>query len=147
MEIGRASTILGPDWNRRFNRADNADGGDGKADYHAGARCPATGWRLVSATRIARCQTRVARSHQAFLQNRLLAHVKSSQKQARKNLDQRTKLVIRMRCPVSSSAFPGPHHPAAEPTRRANAKHVGSSHAGRPRLGFSPSAPQVDHLI
>ena len=30
------------------------------ADYHTGARFPATGWRLVSATRIAGCQTRVA---------------------------------------------------------------------------------------
>jgi hypothetical protein len=30
------------------------------ADYHAGARFPATGWRLGSATRIARCQTCVA---------------------------------------------------------------------------------------
>jgi hypothetical protein len=35
------------------------------ADYHAGARFPATGCRLVSATRIARCRTRVARSHAA----------------------------------------------------------------------------------
>jgi hypothetical protein len=31
----------------RFVGADNADGGDAKADYHAGARFPATGWRLV----------------------------------------------------------------------------------------------------
>jgi hypothetical protein len=43
--------------------ADDADGGDAKiADYYAGARFPATGWRLGSATRIARCPTRVARS-------------------------------------------------------------------------------------
>jgi hypothetical protein len=26
----RLQTILGPDWNRRFNRADDADGGDAK---------------------------------------------------------------------------------------------------------------------
>ena len=29
-EIGRVQTILRPDWKRRFNRADDADGGDAK---------------------------------------------------------------------------------------------------------------------
>jgi hypothetical protein len=48
------------------------------ADYHAGSRFPATGWLGFVYPHCWGCQTRVARSHQAFLQNRLLAHVKSS---------------------------------------------------------------------
>jgi hypothetical protein len=30
MEMARVQTILGPDWNRRFNCADDADGADAK---------------------------------------------------------------------------------------------------------------------
>jgi hypothetical protein len=30
MDIGRAKNIIRPEWNRRFNRADDADGADAK---------------------------------------------------------------------------------------------------------------------
>ena len=54
MEIGRVQIILRLDWNRRFNRADDADGGDAKiADSSPGtaARGPTSGRieRIVAA--------------------------------------------------------------------------------------------------